>query len=428
MAWEDIEVYTLSSGNSWGHPTKVVSDRADRYDTPNYWSIPKSQLAPLPYERDISRRLTPTGRVWWYQNRRYYTGLWSGWHLPYGGTEGYDTAYNWCASAYGDITGAVWPSLSLPQHEQLMLGKIDEGRVNLAMAFAERQETWKLMRDRCLQLVNAVRAVRRGRFDQASEFLGFKIPQRARKRLRRNRLDQFAENWLEFRYGWTPLYYDVFNAMNAGMRDLQKNNYFVIETSAKAEVKATFSDPAFVGNPPISGRRWFDMNPEGTRTETRRIGVMFELVDLDTFASVASGLQNPMLIAWELIPFSFVVDWFTPISDSLSSLSAYDGLRVHHGWKSTKVETTVTCSGYTKYDNMNTSPQLKETFEGTYEQYDMNFKRSLITDVSQLQVYPWDTSNGLNAKRALDAVTLLQGVYKGALNRGDQPFSKRFKS
>jgi hypothetical protein len=42
----------------------------------------------------------------------------------------------------------------------------------------------------------------------------------------------------------------------------------------------------------------------------------------------ALGLTNPALVGWELVPFSFVVDWFTPIGSWLESLTAFEGYNV----------------------------------------------------------------------------------------------------
>jgi hypothetical protein len=46
----------------------------------------------------------------------------------------------------------------------------------------------------------------------------------------------------------------------------------------------------------------------------------------------AFGLSNPLTVAWEIIPFSFVVDWFLPIGDALKGLTAFSGLEFHDGW------------------------------------------------------------------------------------------------
>lgn len=38
------------------------------------------------------------------------------------------------------------------------------------------------------------------------------------------------------------------------------------------------------------------------------------------------GLQDPLGVAWELTPWSFVVDWFVPISTYLDTLNTFSGL------------------------------------------------------------------------------------------------------
>lgn len=39
-----------------------------------------------------------------------------------------------------------------------------------------------------------------------------------------------------------------------------------------------------------------------------------------------SGLLDPEVVAWELVPFSFVADWALPIGDYLSNRSFFKGL------------------------------------------------------------------------------------------------------
>jgi hypothetical protein len=38
------------------------------------------------------------------------------------------------------------------------------------------------------------------------------------------------------------------------------------------------------------------------------------------------GITNPALLVWELIPYSFVIDWLIPVGDFLSSLDALVGV------------------------------------------------------------------------------------------------------
>jgi hypothetical protein len=47
------------------------------------------------------------------------------------------------------------------------------------------------------------------------------------------------------------------------------------------------------------------------------------------------GITNPALVAWELLPWSFVVDWFLPIGNFISSWDAVAGLQYQKGAKTT---------------------------------------------------------------------------------------------
>lgn len=49
----------------------------------------------------------------------------------------------------------------------------------------------------------------------------------------------------------------------------------------------------------------------------------------------ALGLTNPASVAWELVPFSFVVDWFAPVGDWLNALDATLGYSFLSGTRST---------------------------------------------------------------------------------------------
>jgi hypothetical protein len=48
------------------------------------------------------------------------------------------------------------------------------------------------------------------------------------------------------------------------------------------------------------------------------------------------GITNPASLTWELLPWSFVADWFIPIGPYLESLDYHRGLVFKYGWLSIK--------------------------------------------------------------------------------------------
>jgi hypothetical protein len=53
------------------------------------------------------------------------------------------------------------------------------------------------------------------------------------------------------------------------------------------------------------------------------------------------GFSNPLNLAWELVPYSFVADWFIPIGAHLSNLDAYQGLSVSWTTKTTFIKSEI---------------------------------------------------------------------------------------
>lgn len=84
--------------------------------------------------------------------------------------------------------------------------------------------------------------------------------------------------------------------------------------------------------------------------------------NLALFASI-NGLSKPLTAAWNLIPFSFLVDWFVNVGDQIEAfeyhkpVARFDIIGACH---SVKVQQTLTCS-VTHIDNTNG----KETYVGS---------------------------------------------------------------
>lgn len=185
--------------------------------------------------------------------------------------------------------------------------------INLGVAFAERKRTAQLVGDTTFQLARSYRDLRRGNIRAAMNRLG--ITSKARE----PRGSNAPNKWLELQYGWKPLLSDVYGACDA----LSKRDKEDWRVTAKGRVSRqdTYSrvyDIAFNG--PFDGCNCVAVAYRGAYV---RIDALPENEAIISLASL--GITNPLLIGWELVPFSFVVDWFLPIGGYLESLDAMLG-------------------------------------------------------------------------------------------------------
>lgn len=89
-------------------------------------------------------------------------------------------------------------------------------------------------------------------------------------------------------------------------------------------------------------------------------------------------ILSPLLTAWELVPYSFVIDWFLPIGDFLAQYSSTDGLTFLSGSTSYKAKQ----SAYVKSNPVTTGPvgsSARVTFNETFFVEESYFERRVHT-------------------------------------------------
>lgn len=152
--------------------------------------------------------------------------------------------------------------------------------------------------------------------------------------------------WLEYRYGWSPLVFDIQSQMKAiyaqDLRDeLSPKNYERVIASDKRE--ATQSTNLFVPNK--DGGSW-----TGHQTITHKVVAnayaKFQVQDESGFMNRAHefGIFDIPLTLWELVPYSFVVDWFIPIGTWLQAVQPKFGVKMLDSGVTVKHSKSVTRS------------------------------------------------------------------------------------
>lgn len=301
---------------------------------PGAWKYPK------PYERKIFLKVPPRG-VW---RKSYDPGEY-----------------------YKAITreGSMEPQLGSPYRGPTSFSPESESRamlqaqlalkgekVQLGVAALEAGKTASLVASTASRIAHSFRAVRKGRLGEAANLLGVPLHITTLKKRRRGRngrlytgvrgKDSFAkkyrddiDNWLELQYGWKPLLMDVHGAVQA----LAERDYHEHLITAKGVCRIPWNESLFTG-----GEYPCLLETKGWEGTFVRLDACLADEQLDRVRNL--GLSNPLEITWEVVPFSFIVDWFLPIGDAISALDYALGLRFLSGSVTHRRDaTTVTSEG-----------------------------------------------------------------------------------
>ena len=226
--------------------------------------------------------------------------------------------YSWRAWDYLDNNIASLQNEALDNLRK----KLASVRTNLLDMFRTRNESINMMRKRVMTIVNAYRALKRGDWRHFKRLLKIN-PRRPQKGW-----DNIPGLWLEYWYGWAPLIGDCYNVC----KDLLRVPHMV--TTARTRKNFTIN----------TQRVYNDANSKGTIYQSSEFRIVttarcHATVNNQAISALSqTGILNPSLVLWEAVPYSFVVDWFIPVSDYLENLNALAGITVKDISATTTVE------------------------------------------------------------------------------------------
>jgi hypothetical protein len=242
-----------------------------------------------------------------------------------------------------------------------VLNEVKNSKVNLGQVYAERHQTVLLAQKTVERVVRTVNYLRKGNWNAAANEVGMK-PSVAKhkahsKRHLKNPEQATAQGWLELQYGWRPLLQDLYGSLE-----------FVQDKWARKvqqRVTKSGSDEDRPDRPSFT-----DGASTWTYEQIRKTKVKYTLYYSvpEEFLKTLSeaGITNPALIAWELTPWSFVVDWFLPVGSFISSWDATVGLTFEKGVKTTVQEvwdnTTAVGSVVHMYSGQHTYTKVNTTW------------------------------------------------------------------
>lgn len=203
--------------------------------------------------------------------------------------------------------------------------KLKDQKVNLAQAFAERKMTANLLADSITRIAKSVQALRSGKWRRAGRYL-------------KQNWKKAPSSWLEYQYGWTPLLQDIYGSCEALM-ELDRTAWIMTVKevfSARSEEVIRHTSN---GNGSIHP---FMYDSEQSLAKSRGAFIRLDYIPSATFFDALSraGFTNPLQLQWELVPFSFVVDWGYAVGDWLSVMDATVGWEFYSGSLTTRGEVT----------------------------------------------------------------------------------------
>lgn len=155
-----------------------------------------------------------------------------------------------------------------------------------------------------------------------------------------NGLTEVAKAWLSAQYALKPIMNDVYDAVR------------ILDEGYKRDPYLIFAATHVERRPLNIGKNW--SNGSNIDTYVGHVEVSskayMRVTNPLTYTLEQVGLTNPAAVAWELVPLSFVFDWFVPLGTYISNMKPPSGLELIRRYTYQKWDVTLT--GISDYSNL----------------------------------------------------------------------------
>jgi hypothetical protein len=139
--------------------------------------------------------------------------------------------------------------------------------------------------------------------------------------------DTWTNFWLEFRYAVRPLFFEAQQALNA-LRDQIERSSRNTARGYNRDGKTVTVDSTGVWPNDLS----FTRRVTTTESHNYRAGVLYTIASDIMGLAATWGLDKPLESLYELVPFSFMLDWMFNIGDVIASWTYNPSLQVQASW------------------------------------------------------------------------------------------------
>lgn len=191
----------------------------------------------------------------------------------------------------------------------------------MGINIAQANQSMGMITNRLIQIGNFARHLRRLEFARAADDLNL-----SRESIRNLTLSKgakgFANNFLEFHFGWSPLISDIYSAVDILQKPIPTTR---ITGTGSGKLRQVVHVPV---NPNDGSGR--DKN----YSVKVKLGAEISVSNPNLWLANRLGLVNPAAVLWDAIPFSFVVGWFVNVDQFLAQFTEFAGLNVQNSYNS----------------------------------------------------------------------------------------------
>jgi hypothetical protein len=276
--------------------------------------------------------------------------------------------------------------------------KLKQHTSNLAIDLAELNKTHDTVKSLCDRVVGIAKAARIKNIPRFVKRISSKGSIRKRETRQQAWDVTMSKTWLEYQYGWRPLLSTIFDVAKF---QSTKAKRFRVGGSAKLQVRSNFKDYPISNGLPARGTYH--------RVSICKIECDLQVIDPTAFDITRITSLNPIAIAWEKVPYSFVVDWFIDIGGYMSNLEASFGvgLKFVRGYR-TEVNvfnsTSIVPSGTGSFYGVKALTDLKSTA------YLAKKRRVILNDLPRPELPAFNPKLGW--QRLLSTAALLDGILR----------------
>lgn len=337
---------------------------------------------------------------------------------PFGGTSllvGAAGSYNFI---HGDITSSVEAAITHLNVSPLSTDLGTMTNVALAKAFAKVDSAVMVSGETLKDLGATVGMLRRpfkGAFDLLSRMTKARNRHLGKTAVSATKANAGA--WLEYRYGWKPLILDCEGLMDEASKKREHVNKRRLVARAGERLSYNNTRP-FVNQPLSEGSTFRVTGSHNLEHEvTASAGVIYGVKNRTTseelsriFGTRARDLPATL---WEIIPYSFVIDWFVNVGPWLSAVTPNPDVNVEASWVTTVDRRTDNYSGGIITDTQNVPPVVALTGSwGAGTVRNTVVRRTINPPMSATPVW---TGKPMSVLHSIDALSLSAGKILTAL-------------